>query len=364
MGQQIYQHRGGLLKTRQALKAGAVTIGFIGGSITDERPGCSWPEPVIGWLCECFPDVKFTIENAAIGATESDLGVLRAERDLINRHCDLVFVEYAVNDYAHPAEKRNRTREGLLRKLLKASFDVVVVYTYCQDMYKDMYAGGIPASIAEFEVIANHYNIGSIWMGLYAFEEIKRGHMKWADWLPDGLHPQSRGSLSYGQSVIGFLKKELLADPSTVKILSGENLPAPLNVLNWEYSYVLPLSAVSFKGPWSIRRWPNMVWIDQVLQTTAIGATLSFGFNGRGVALAFDFGRMSAEYRYRIDKGEWKTEVRERPSWVGPAGWLRISNHGDELPPAAHLFELEVTHGDRPDCTGTNFVLALIGVIP
>lgn len=42
----------------------------------------------------------------------------------------------------------------------------------------------------------------------------------------------------------------------------------------------------------------------------------------------------------------------------------QIYQHRGGLPPTTHLFELEVIHGDRPDCTGTNFVLALIGVIP
>ena len=115
---QVFQHRGGLARTLGALKSGAVTLGFIGGSITDPRPGYTWPEPVIAWFASTFPGVRIAVENAAIGATGSELAVFRARRDLIGRGCDVVFVEFAVNDSGEPADKRMRTREGLLRKLL------------------------------------------------------------------------------------------------------------------------------------------------------------------------------------------------------------------------------------------------------
>jgi hypothetical protein len=35
----------------------------------------------------------------------------------------------------------------------------------------------------------------------------------------------------------------------------------------------------------------------------------------------------------------------------------------DELTPGPHVFEMEVIHGNRQDCTGTECRLAVIGVI-
>ncbi|HEX2948401.1 MAG TPA: hypothetical protein VHV83_02335, partial [Armatimonadota bacterium] len=63
------------------------------------------------------------------------------------------------------------------------------------------FAGQMPASIREFEELADHYGIPSVWMGLHAFNDVKAGRMRWEEWLPDGLHPQDRGSYSYAQSV-------------------------------------------------------------------------------------------------------------------------------------------------------------------
>ena len=104
---EIFQHRGGLHHTLEAIKAGSLTLGFIGGSITDPRPEWNWPEAVIAWFVERFPGVRIYVENAAIGATGSDLAVFRAQRDLIDHDCDLVFVEFAVNDEGAPAEDQS-----------------------------------------------------------------------------------------------------------------------------------------------------------------------------------------------------------------------------------------------------------------
>ena len=53
---------------------------------------------------------------------------------------------------------RARGREGFLRKLLTAGTDVVVVYTFCTDMYAEMAARTVPSTIADFEVLAEHYS--------------------------------------------------------------------------------------------------------------------------------------------------------------------------------------------------------------
>jgi len=361
---QVHRHRRGLSRVRRALERGRATLGYVGGSITDGRTGCSWPEPVTAWFVEQFPAVRVTVENAAIGATGSDSAVFRAERDLIGRGCDLVFIEYAVNDYGTDPEPRRRSQEGLIRKLLSGEGrDIVLTYTYSQPMYEFMSRGELPPSIRDLEELGEHYGIGSVWMGLHALSEVNAGLMRWEEWLPDGLHPQARGSLSYAQSVIAFLRKELVDSPSQGDIPTGEARPAPLNAHNWEHTALVPFSAVKLEGPWTIRRWLLNPWIDEALCTSAIGAKLRFEFEGRGLALAFDFGKTSSEFRWRLEGGEWTPVVRERPDWRGPQGSFYLSLLADNLPAGRHDVEIEVTHGNRPDCTGTNFHLGLIGVI-
>jgi lysophospholipase L1-like esterase len=360
----IFNHRKTLVKTIKAIKNKKLTIGFIGGSITDSRNRNRWPESVIAWFTDTFPDVKVIVENAAIGATGSDLAVFRVERDIIERKCDLVFIEFAVNDNEQPTEKRMRTREGLLRKLLiLGESDLVLTYTFMMDMYEDMINNRVPPSIKEFEILAEHYNISSVWMGLYALNEVIKGLIRWEEWLPDGLHPESRGSYVYGQSVIRFLEKELLNKNLEYINEINYKIPKPYNINNWEKSYILPLYKVNLKGPWTLRRCTTFQWIDQVLDTSAIGAGLSFSFIGRALVLGFDFGKTSAEFMYKLDDGEWIEVERDRPDWCGDEGWYRITYIGDDFDYKEHKFKLKVIHGNRPECKGTNLRLAMIGVV-
>lgn len=391
-GQQVCQHRSRLDLTRQRLREGKLTIGFIGGSITDGRPRHNWPEPVTAWLVDRFKGVKICVENAAIGATGSDLAVLRAQRDLLDRGCDLIFIEYAVNDNDLPTEQRMATREGLIRKLLAGESansegmltkdepvrDIVLVHTIFQKMYDEVLSGQVPSSIAELEQLAEHYRLNSVWMGLHAFHEVQRGMMSWEDWLPDGVHPTLRGSYSYAQSVIAFLEQQLGNGVPINEGGEGRNsiavasiplaevrceLPEPLCARHWQNVSLLPLDEVRLEGPWVTKRWLYYEWLDQVLETSAMGARLHFQFTGRGAALAFDFGKSSAEFRYRFDGGEWVEERRDRPDWAGKDGWLRLSILAEDLPLGEHLCELEVIRSQDSASWGGHFRLGLIGII-
>jgi hypothetical protein len=364
MAHEIFKHRGRLNRTLRKLKEGSLTIGFVGGSITDGRGLTNWPEPVISWFVDKFPEVKISVENAAIGGTGSNLAVLRAQRDLIDRKCDLVFIEYAVNDYSVPTENRMRSREGLVRKLLAGEgMDLVFVYVHSREMIPYYIEESMPDSIKEFEEIARHYHISSIWAGLYAFQEVEKGKIRWEEWVTDGVHPDSRGSLCYGTGITEFLDRELSHPGDNGEIKKGLNMPQPLNPQNWENAYVLPLSEVTFKAPFKLRRWADLEWMDQAIETSAIGARLSFAFEGRGLGVGFDVGKLSSDFKYRIDQGEWVLFKRERADWMPPYGLFEFDVLCEDLPQGKHTCELETAFPTESRYSGARFCFGLIGVI-
>lgn len=359
----VLRHRRGLSRSRAALAGGRLRLGFIGGSITAPKTGTRWPEPLVGWIGQRFPAARLMVENAALGATGSDLGVFRVQPEIVARECDLVFVEYAVNDFGQPTARRNRTREGLLRQLLAAGSDVVLVYTYCPEMLPDMVAGRVPLSIAEFEALADHYGIGSVWMGLHSWQEVGRGLMTWAEWLPDGLHPENRGSLSYAQSVMAFCEAEWGTALAAPAWMNRPALPGVLHEGCWDRVSLLPLEAAQCTGPWSLRRWFTCLGMSQALHTTVPGAVLKIAFEGRGLMLGFDFGRLAGEVSYRVDGGSWQDTQRDRPAWAGDSGWFRPTVVTDALPAAAHELELKTLAVPVPGGCGSVTTLGLIGVI-
>jgi len=106
---------------------------------------------------------------------------------------------------------------------------------------------------------------------------------------------------------------------------------------------VLDFSAISTTGRWVEQRWHSYEWVDLMLETTDMSAGLSFEFEGRGLAIVFDYGYQSAEFYYRLDEREWTYSNRNCPDWVGADGWYRLFDCGDELEQGKHRFELVLT---------------------
>ncbi len=360
----IVNHRDSLGRTADRLDGGRLCVGFLGGSITDGRGGSNWPEGVGSWLVESFPKARIVLENAAIGATGSESGLFRCERDIIERGCDLVFVEYAVNDSQVPTERRMKSREGLLRKLVAAGRDVVLTYAFGRTMYDDLLAGRQPDTVAEFEQLAERYRIGSVWMGLHALLQLQAGRIRWEQWLPDGVHPSPWGSAIYAEAVCEFLRAELLSSRASGPMRGGEDLPEPVDPGHWQGAYRLGPEAVRTHGPWLLRRWLGNPWMDLVLDTGAVGATAGFEFEGTGALIGLDFGQTSADFRVRVDDGAWRVIELDRPEWCGDEGWYRFVPVAQDLPRGRHTMELEVVHGGQPGCRGTSFRLADVGVVP
>jgi hypothetical protein len=352
--------RRGLPRTRAACATGTLRIGFLGGSITDQKTGQRWPEPFLGSLGTGHPTLRLVIENAAIGATGTDLAVFRARRDILDRGCDLVFVEYAVNDSGTPALPRARAREGLLRQLLASGADVVLVHTHMQDFHADLREGRLPASIADFELLAEHYNVPTVLAGLHAWKLLHAGALRWEHWLPDNLHPESCGSRVYADAV-GALVRDALdpAFPATPAL----PLRTPRDAACWERTAHVPLEDVQWAGPWVLRRHGTSGWIDRVLHTTAPGASLRAEFEGRGLAVCCDYGDLSGEFRWRIDGGPWTQTQRLRAAWIGDAGWFHTTVCTDSLEPGRHVLELENVQVETPGCRGATCSIALLGIL-
>lgn len=359
----VLRHRRPLERSRSALQRGELTVGFLGGSITAPKTGTRWPEPWANWLAQQFPGVRLLIENAALGATGTDLAVFRAQQTIIARGCEVVFIEFAVNDIDQTTERRMRTREGLLRQLIDRGIDVVLVYTYCVQMLPDMEAGVVPPTIAEFDLLADHYGIGSVWAGLHAWREVRSGRMSWDDWLPDGLHPEWRGSVAYSQPVEAFCEREWYRDPAVVVATSPTPLPSRLSDACWDRVECLPLERAEWCGLWALHRWSHCLGMPRALHSTAPGGRVRIEFEGRGIVLGFDFGRLSSEVRVRVDEGPWQETRRDRPAWAGDRGWFRPLVVADDLVAGWHVLELQtvVPEGDSVGAAMTT--IGLIGVI-
>ena len=230
---------------KKALRGEAVTIGFIGGSITEGSAASSAAANYVNrfraWWSETFPNSSLSVCNAGKGATDSLMGVHRVETDLLTRNPDLVIVEFSVND---PDERLYReTYEGLIRRILKQSNTPGVI---CLFMMND--SGANRAKL--HQPVGEHYDLPiisyqeALWPSggdkLYAWSEIS----------PDNIHPNDTGHAIVSELLIYYIntvREKLTAIPETV-----DALPAPLTANGYENALLLnslntkPVSLGSF----------------------------------------------------------------------------------------------------------------------
>lgn len=357
---EAFKLRSGLKYTKEALRRGKLVVGYLGGSITDGRSGDRWSDYFSNWIAAKYSDKRIIIENAAMGSTGSDFAVLRVEKQIIERKCDLVFLEYAVNDREMESGYRYEIREGLLRKLLKyGKCDIVLVYTHQRTMIEDILQGKVPESIREFEELAEYYGIPSVWPGLKAFEGWQKGLYQYYEWLPDGLHPQSFGSNIYAYYVEEFFGKALVE-----KKERRADLPEPIYKNNWEDVYLLGEADLKVQGCGYFYRPYHTIPVDLAFQSKALGTKLTFDFYGTGCVVVQMQGKSSYGLAYRVDDGEVIEKQGAKADWMGNLGHFAPHVVARNLERKQHHVEIEPKLSDSPEGMGNMLEITFVGIIP
>jgi hypothetical protein len=235
---------------------GEMRVAYIGGSITEAQDG--WRDLTFSWLRSNYPMATFRQINATIGGTGSDLGVFRMDKDVLSQNPDLVFVEFAVNDFGLTDSTIYKTMEGIVRKTWKANpqTDICFVYTLAENVVETMRQGSYQHTAVAMEKIAGHYGIPSVHMGVEVIRLLEAGKLIFTGkpeehpgkivFTQDKTHPLSlSGHPVYAHSVIEFLKDlEKTGKPAPHK------LPAPFVKDNWESAKMIPLSELETKAGW------------------------------------------------------------------------------------------------------------------
>ena len=94
---------------KQAISDKQACVVWLGGSLTEgegaSAPCFCWQALLSEWMKEKYPSCSFTCLNRGIGGTNSEFGLYRLRRDVLQNRPDLLFVEFAVNDYERAPEK-------------------------------------------------------------------------------------------------------------------------------------------------------------------------------------------------------------------------------------------------------------------
>lgn len=185
---------------KKAQNGGEITVGVIGGSITQgslaSSPANCYASKFNDWWVNKFPNAKVNFVNAGIGGTNSYLGVHRVDEQLLAYSPDVVIVEFSVNDTDKVINKYSY--DSLVRKILGYSTDPAVILLFTtqdsgaslQDVHKEIGAA---------------YNLPMISYRDVVYPEVAAGTLNWKDISPDNIHPNDAGHDIINQLISRYL---------------------------------------------------------------------------------------------------------------------------------------------------------------
>ena len=189
---------------RRAAAGQELTIGFLGGSITQgslsTQPGNAYAFRVYQWFVDTFPQSKFHYVNGGIGGTSSHYGVARAVTDVLMYQPDFVAVDFSVNDLEVPF--RQETYEGVVRKLLTWPSHPAVV------LLNNIYYDTGETSQDEHNAVGDHYGVPHVSIRDSIYKDLRAGKYASRTLLsPDGLHPNDYGHGLVAGEIIKLLEE-------------------------------------------------------------------------------------------------------------------------------------------------------------
>ncbi|MCI8871454.1 MAG: SGNH/GDSL hydrolase family protein [Lachnospiraceae bacterium] len=223
---------------QRALKGEALTIGFFGGSITQDCAATAhencYAYRVFQWWEKTFPKAELHYVNGGIGGTTSHFGVSRAAADLLMYQPDLVVVDFSVNDEAN--EFFQETYEGLLRKILtwKSEPAVLLLNNVFYDTGKN--------AQEYHNAVGNWYHLPHVSIKDTVYRRMKSGMYTREELTQDGLHPNDKGHELLAEELIAFFQK-VLADIQSQE--AEAPFPEPMTENAYEQAKRLTIREIS-----------------------------------------------------------------------------------------------------------------------
>lgn len=280
-------NRGNLTRLKnllnRATKGERLTVGFIGGSITQgfaaTEPDQCYAARTVAWLRKVFPNTEFDYVNAGIGATDSQFGAARVQEDLLQRLPDLVFVEFSVNDHSTP--HFCETYEGLVRQIYGSASAPAMVLIH--NVYYDT---GKSAAYYHAQV-GRHYDLPCISMQNSIYPAVAAGRLPAEKITADFLHPNDLGHEFMASVITNFLEKVIHDKTQEPQ----EIFPAPLTENAYEHCVRLQyFNSTPEKSGFEEDMTPQRDITDIFRNGWSAGekgAYLEFTFRGTGAAVQY-----------------------------------------------------------------------------
>lgn len=250
-----------------------VTVAYLGGSITE---GKNYTDPFSTYFKNTFgSNVNFI--NAGLSGTSSVVGLMRAQRDILDASPDIIFLEFSVND--HPEEIYKKGFESLVKKCLSQSNSpaVIAIINRAQGGYSMQ---------EQMSAIGKNYDIPVISMDKALTNAFNNGTLSKSDYYSDEYHPHANGGKLIADCMAYYFRQALKTANR-----SGEYKLPSNDVYGSEYSTgsivsideLSGFNAGSFKADNSNNRFAY----GYTFQKNSNNTPMTFKTTGKGIFVVF-----------------------------------------------------------------------------
>ncbi len=193
-------------KIAKAQAGETVTVGYLGGSITEGGSATSkdltYASMSFDYFNETFAGGGAKYVNAGMSGTSSVVGNVRVHNDIFAKNCDIIFIEFAVNDQG--GDRFQKSYESLVKTCLEQeNAPAVILITLCQK------SGS--SNQDWMEKVAQHYDLALISGKNAVMNGIQAGTLNWdRDYgSNDNIHP-GNGGHKIISDIISFYYRQAL----------------------------------------------------------------------------------------------------------------------------------------------------------
>ena len=337
-----------------------LTVAYFGGSITEGAGASSyeacWAAKTTAWLRSEYPDCPIRHIQAAVGGTDSTLGVCRIGRDVLARHPDLVFFEFAVNDSGmgvsiFPNSLKNA--EACFRKIWAAdpNTDIVTVYTVTQSLADRMAQGIVQPAKTAHAAVSYRYGVPQIDMGESLRTRVLTEGGDWLRYTTDTVHPNDDG-YEICAAAVRERMKEWLSAPADG--LTPHSLPSPL--IPEEESRVnagmRDCTEAESDGSWTLNEKSLCGRHPHYIECSDPGGELTLAFEGRQIGFYWMMAKDSGDALCSVDGGPFRT-IRAWDHYCKSFSRANAAWYPDELTPGRHTLRLRVSPDKAAESEGT-----------